>query len=70
MTATYIIFYFVLYLSGSCIDGLKNYTCTCNPGYKGVNCDQEIDECSYGFCKNSKRCVDKLRDYECVCNEG
>lgn len=55
---------------GTCKDGFKSYTCTCNPGYEGVNCDKEINECTYGFCKNNRSCIDDFLDYKCVCNEG
>ena len=30
---------------GSCIDGVAEYTCQCDAGFEGINCDIEIDEC-------------------------
>ena len=30
---------------GSCVDGINLYTCNCNAGYAGYNC--EIGNCTY-----------------------
>ena len=28
-------------VNGYCVDGFKTYTCICNDGYAGRNCDEE-----------------------------
>ena len=32
-------------LNGKCLDGVAKYTCECDAGFEGINCDIEIDEC-------------------------
>ena len=36
--------------SGNCIDGVNGYTCACQPGWTGVNCDQSKYNSSQGVC--------------------
>lgn len=55
---------------GSCVDGLDNFTCQCQPGYTGLYCDVDIDECRSQPCQNQGTCVDLLGSYDCVCPGG
>ena len=42
---------------GTCVDGVAEYTCLCQLGYTGHNCEQEIDEClEYSPCQNGATC--------------
>ena len=42
-------------LPGTCKDGINNYTCKCERGFTGFNCEQEIDEClSFPCIKGNK----------------
>lgn len=34
---------------GTCVDGIGNYTCECEPGFKGLICDVRNQN---KFCKN------------------
>ncbi|CAG5125571.1 unnamed protein product, partial [Candidula unifasciata] len=46
-------------------DGFK---CNCTPGYNGILCETEINECiAYSPCKNRGSCRDKVADYDCTC---
>uniref|UniRef100_A0A1I8AD30 EGF-like domain-containing protein n=2 Tax=Steinernema glaseri TaxID=37863 RepID=A0A1I8AD30_9BILA len=44
--------------------------CLCEPGYTGLLCDQDIDECAEEPCQYSGTCINKLNDYDCICPEG
>ena len=51
--------------SGTCTaDGYTGYTCNCNPGYSGDNCEINIDECASDPCVHGT-CVDLVNDYRC-----
>ena len=39
-----------LFVSGRCIDGINNFTCTCDAGYVGKTCDIDYDDCSSSPC--------------------
>ena len=61
--------------NGVCkLESLQNYTCACNPGYRGANCEH-IDHCTINGtnpCKNDAQCIpeDTGRGYRCICDEG
>ncbi|XP_046573991.1 protein jagged-1-like [Haliotis rubra] len=44
----------------------------CFEGWKGDNCDQDIDECKEidNTCQNGGRCRNTLGSFECICIEG
>lgn len=37
--------------------GQGSYTCTCKPGYTGVNCELEVRHCDSNPCRNRGHCV-------------
>ncbi len=39
----------------------------CNPGFTGVRCETEIDECQSDPCQNNGTCTDGLNGYNCTC---
>ncbi|XP_033729348.1 fibropellin-1-like, partial [Pecten maximus] len=58
------------YNSGTCIDGVNSYTCTCPHGFTGARCDSLLDLCSSSPCHNSGTCVSLLGNYSCSCKWG
>ena len=39
-------------------------------GWKGVHCDDDIDECNLQFCQNILTCTNTDGDYTCTCLPG
>ncbi|PIK33677.1 putative sushi, von Willebrand factor [Apostichopus japonicus] len=52
----------------SCHDALGGFSCTCQPGYTGVYCEIDIDDCEPSPCLNGT-CVD-VGDFLCECDVG
>ena len=40
--------------TGTCVDQINGYKCQCQPGYIGIDCDVDIDECQSSPCINGK----------------
>ena len=49
---------------------MNEYSCECQPGYSGKNCQKNIDECAASPCHYRGICLDEINDYECVCQTG
>ena len=56
-------------LHGSCIDDIGKYTCSCKPGYTGINCEHDINECDSNPCVRGQ-CIDRMNAFECKCPWG
>lgn len=50
-----------------CIDALGSYACSCAPGYAGLNCEINVDDCAGAPCKNGGACIDLVGSFRCVC---
>jgi protein crumbs len=44
--------------------------CFCEPGYTGLFCDQDVNECLTVPCKNNATCIDRVNDFDCECTPG
>ncbi|XP_051176779.1 protein jagged-1-like [Leptopilina boulardi] len=51
---------------GRCSSG----RCICDPGYTGVHCHENINDCRGDPCINGGTCVDLVNSFQCICREG
>ncbi|XP_047133368.1 uncharacterized protein LOC100208285 isoform X1 [Hydra vulgaris] len=54
----------------TCNAGNYSYTCTCKPGWTGVNCEVDIDECASSPCGRHGTCTNLINDFNCTCIKG
>ena len=47
-----------------------SFECRCQPGYTGMYCDVNIDECASSPCLNGGTCMDAVGEFVCSCTEG
>ncbi|XP_060069557.1 neurogenic locus notch homolog protein 1-like [Ylistrum balloti] len=50
-----------------CENSPGTYRCTCNSGWTGRNCSQDIDECQHTPCENGGTCNNTIGSYTCAC---
>ncbi|XP_002738338.3 slit homolog 2 protein [Saccoglossus kowalevskii] len=56
---------------GECHNGeYAGYICKCASGFKGQNCEEEINECDNEPCKNGATCYKQKKDFSCECPIG
>uniref|UniRef100_A0A8C4E907 Vitamin K-dependent protein S n=1 Tax=Dicentrarchus labrax TaxID=13489 RepID=A0A8C4E907_DICLA len=65
---------FPCYKEGSqgCVDGQASFTCVCKPGWKGLLCEDDIDECTdpeFSAGCNQK-CYNFPGSFHCMCEDG
>ncbi|KAF0033758.1 hypothetical protein F2P81_013824, partial [Scophthalmus maximus] len=48
-------------------DTFIGYVCKCPPGFSGVHCQHNINECERDPCKNGGICTDLVANYSCEC---
>ncbi|KAK2169632.1 hypothetical protein LSH36_8g06022 [Paralvinella palmiformis] len=56
---------------GNCIsqpDG--GFKCSCDVGYTGSYCHQNINDCASSPCQNHGTCIDGVNSFQCFCKEG
>lgn len=58
-------------------DNKRGYRCRCQPGWQGLHCEQDINECTHGEdgrspgknpCKNKAICFNTVGSYSCACS--
>ncbi|XP_074465037.1 protein crumbs homolog 2 isoform X7 [Larus michahellis] len=51
--------------------GRLEYECICMPGFTGIDCNIDINECESNPCKDPRfECVDSVNGYTCKCQTG
>ncbi|XP_062866490.1 vitamin K-dependent protein S [Trichomycterus rosablanca] len=55
-----------------CVDGHGTYTCLCKPGWRGVNCEEDINECEDPEFPSgcTQRCINLPGSFSCLCDDG
>ncbi|XP_078348187.1 uncharacterized protein LOC144633234 isoform X3 [Oculina patagonica] len=53
-----------------CTNVVGGYQCKCPDGFKGKNCNEDVDECTSGPCKNGAKCTNTPGGYRCTCVGG
>ncbi|XP_071965811.1 uncharacterized protein [Antedon mediterranea] len=57
---------------GDCVNEKSSYRCQCYTGWKGDECEQDINECSESLtpCGNNGTCANTDGSYKCTCDDG
>ncbi|XP_077012905.1 protein crumbs homolog 1 [Tamandua tetradactyla] len=45
----------------------SGYVCVCQPGFRGIHCEEDINECSSKPCQNGGTCENLPGNYTCHC---
>nr|XP_047923095.1 protein crumbs homolog 1 isoform X4 [Anser cygnoides] len=48
-------------------DKAEGYVCSCKPGFTGIHCDEDINECYMNPCQNGGICENFPGNYTCHC---
>ncbi|KAK3593640.1 hypothetical protein CHS0354_025531 [Potamilus streckersoni] len=56
--------------NASCIEFDRYYTCQCQPGFTGIYCEININECASNPCVNGGTCQDHVNRFRCICPLG
>lgn len=55
--------------NGTCYVNSGRVLCTCIPGFVGVLCEQQVDNCDSGPCKHGATCTNLVNNYTCECTK-
>ncbi|XP_076002790.1 protein jagged-2-like isoform X2 [Genypterus blacodes] len=56
---------------GRCISlPAGNFSCSCEPGFTGTYCHENINDCASSPCKNGGTCIDGINTFKCFCPDG
>nr|XP_023668679.1 protein jagged-2-like isoform X1 [Paramormyrops kingsleyae] len=46
------------------------FSCACKPGFSGIYCHENINDCASSPCQNGGTCVDGVGSFQCFCADG
>ncbi|XP_029469413.1 neurocan core protein [Rhinatrema bivittatum] len=52
---------------GTCQINDSLYSCSCEPGFTGENCEIDLDDCLPNPCQNGGTCIDEINAFVCLC---
>uniref|UniRef100_A0A667YJW5 Delta-like protein n=1 Tax=Myripristis murdjan TaxID=586833 RepID=A0A667YJW5_9TELE len=56
---------------GRCISlPAGNFSCSCEPGFTGTYCHENINDCVSSPCKSGGTCIDGINSFQCFCPDG
>ncbi len=55
---------------GNCTDHIGSYSCQCNVGLTGAQCQTDVNECASAPCENGGSCYDGVNSFTCTCAAG
>uniref|UniRef100_A0A672MG30 Delta-like protein n=1 Tax=Sinocyclocheilus grahami TaxID=75366 RepID=A0A672MG30_SINGR len=47
-----------------------NFTCTCELGFTGTYCHENVNDCVGNPCRNGGTCIDGISSFQCFCPDG
>ena len=50
-----------------CKEYVNSYTCQCQLGFSGINCQTNDEDCTDSSCMNGGKCIDGINNYTCLC---
>uniref|UniRef100_A0A671ME83 Delta-like protein n=1 Tax=Sinocyclocheilus anshuiensis TaxID=1608454 RepID=A0A671ME83_9TELE len=48
----------------------SNFTCTCELGFTGTYCHENVNDCVSNPCRNGGTCIDGISSFQCFCPDG
>uniref|UniRef100_A0A674B6E2 Delta-like protein n=1 Tax=Salmo trutta TaxID=8032 RepID=A0A674B6E2_SALTR len=56
---------------GRCISQPRgNFTCSCDSGFSGTYCHENVNDCVSSPCRNGGTCIDGVNSFQCFCPDG
>jgi hypothetical protein len=55
---------------GTCTDNVNGFLCGCVPGFTGIRCQTNLNECASTPCQHGGTCTDSVNGYTCACADG